>query len=100
MRNTKHKGALVWTANRQPQQTASYRVSMIQTRTVLFLRPQKWSQVVLTDGKSSVLKATHRCNRASTDKFVIRLCKETSRDTQNSSFGAVIFSVSRLLNFG
>ena len=41
------QGVLVWTSNRQPQQTASYHLGMTQTKTVLLPRFQKCSQVIL-----------------------------------------------------
>ena len=41
------EGVLVWTSNRQPQQTASYHLGMTRTKTVPLPRFQKCSQVVL-----------------------------------------------------
>ena len=62
------QGVLVWTSNRQPQQTASYHLGMTRTKTALIPRFQKCSQVVLIGWHGQrVSKAALRSNSASID---------------------------------
>ena len=62
------QGVLVWTSNRQPQQTASYHLGMTRTKTALIPRFQKvLSSRLNRMAWSRVSKAALRSNSASID---------------------------------